>query len=1494
MKRINNILSYLWLLLLLTVVACSESDEMMDAIRGNEIVLNVNTYVPGIEASSRTAPTTENITSITALAFDGDTTLIKVTEPTLNRDTSNGEDKSLKGTMTLTVPQRTRFIHFIAKNNAKFTEITDSDLGKTARGLLVGRISKITNNSDAASISNALHYWGMLTFASAEELKQKKDVTLYRNMAKLSLHLPGGTDGHIAGILNYNTTGTMVPYIVKNGVTQFEYQTETNHALPPTFEITSDVTADKNLGTVHYLFEEYDDVGDLIYVICKVGSKYYKIALVKPEFTDISNKYYYVIRNMEYKINITGTLDEQLGKDDYSDAVKNGKPINDSQKEQVHLDFEPDEVTMYLDEPGTVIVKIPDGITELQIGYPTERFNAGGIKVGGIDVGNSETSADGKVFIDTYNVEGKSEITLSIDLKESVIDAISGMEIQFKGNGENKRADDKLIVNVLKRDDLNVTPSSIEIPKTAGSKFTVKVIIPSFDNYDGVYELSVNDTDNKFNMTAPGNLVLQDGVYNVEKGQTYTFEFELREDGTVNDTHNINFHLDTEYHHYDGETTVKLIDNTVEEYDEYDIWVENGAWTGSTNAVEFFGYKSSNANNGFQTASSPDALRTEYYDEDANQHHTTPMLMSNDDSFTFTIPEGGMWLTMLVASNNTNPSINLFNNNGQPWTTSPDDANATTVKDTYNFGNGEINTDGRLIRYQLPAGTYTLQGSAVEYLLYYMRVTKVKPEMTDVAQPQVTDYELSWSGNGGQYLKDQNNNDNGSKYFVDDNATTFDAKLSYQGLNNVSLSTMNLKVESLLHSFADQDQNGNNISPTDVTSNTESRSYNQISPTLAYNAGAYNLSGTINLGNESTYKYAAFYDVVQLKPVDFTVKNTIKVGLYHSWNEDATSITEYTNGLPYIVGFKMPPVLPNNVYVDNNTVSPIVFTIDSNWKVQSSGLGVEANNGNYRLTSQTQTNNDTQYQRVHPRPNWNYKIQWENVVSNNLTPTLTNVNENKDIYFSYNGTITKNPSIATSISSDKLDIELDFYQTENENKPDGTTYNLDFTNDSFYLKATISQTDAAKYAGAQVNLQGEFTSESGGGHNSIHWWNSRQGGNSSIGYDNNNNGTGLRFTIQEGQTEYKIEWKFVRPNDSQSTVPVQFTYTVKNDLYNMTGDTKATIILGGNQAGGNELDITLNFSYDVDGNYNFTNNTSMTNLKLNTSRVRLTATISQEDAQAFKGKTIYLKGVYSSINGANDGYAIHWVNSRQDNSSINYSSPDFNGLGLEFKIDSNNPLTTYYIEWIFETGGQYPGYGDIEFTYNVTNSQGTGSQSATIAFTNEPVLEFMFNFNDNNDTSDDGKNKQLYGWFTTFNNTVVTNGERRFENNALVLHNEHVNVSNGIQESLSQAAVDVAFENGKSYTLIIKVKSDDQTTIYNNFSNNLPIILQDDNQDSNWPKCGDFKTESNDDLTFSTEWQTVKVTTKANGTPTKGRVVINFGHIIGNIYIDDLILVRND
>ena len=1178
-----------FLLLLLLFVACGEPDDMFGTIHGDdeEIELTINTLLPDGGISTRTAPA-ENITSITALAFDRNHELIKVqTSVVVQPTTSN-----TTGTFKVTVPQRTRRIHFIAKNNGEFTEITESDYGKTDVGLLVNRISSIQNSQDADGISNALHYWQMLDFESAEDLKDLSDelqaldkktddgyqLPLIRNMAKITLNLQDGMTGHIAGILNYNTTGTIVPYLKDGNNYTFGYQAKTNHELPATFVITSDESDCSELGTVHYLFEEYDDVGDLIYVMCYIDNDgdsgneaghFYKVALVKPKFTGVEDKYYYVIRNQAYNINIVGKLDVTLGKTNYSDAVQYGKPINDSQKEQVHLDIEPDELNMYIGETGKVIVKIPAGISQFQIGYLIDKFNEGGVFIEGITHTNREVSADGSIYIDTYDATTLgTEFELSVKLKESIKDAISGMEIQFKGTGEAKRIDDKLIVNVLKKGVLNVTPTALDIPKTKGSNFSVKVFIPSYDNYDGAYELKVTDENNKYNITAPGELVLnQNGTYNVEKGQTYTFIFELREDGQVGDKHTIKFYLDTDFNDDSGTTTVTLIDNVVHDQD-YEIWVDNSTWTGTENSVTFFGYKSSTDNNGFEAGSKPDDLRTNFYDGDANSganaHITESMVMGSDDSFTFTIPEGeNRYLTMLVAANGGNPNINLTGEFADDSSWATEYSNATVVPANYNFGNGEIGSAGRLIRYELAPGTYTLKGSDATYLLYYMRLTREKPVMTDVAQPLITDYELSWSGatyvntdakgclkiNDSKYIVDQDNLNHTVILKSENNSLA-----SALNLSTFTLSEIDVQVATKVIAFQDT---GNNEEKT--TDNNQSKSAQSNTCTLdTYNAGNYATSGTIN---EPDYKYSAFYEKLHLNSVQYEVKSPIIPGLYTSLDGDKlTPVDKFTNlDDAWAIGFLMPMVIPApySDFQDWNNYAN--YTIDINipgWTKRndgaSSGLGVIVKeNNNYTLGKQSNSNSGGT-EMFHPREGWTYKIAFESIPdSKQIVPSLNGGNNDTDHYFIYNGTIAKSVTIPTPYEVINLNLQSLEFRSASVNG-DNQTYNLKF-NDDFYLKATISQEDAQKYAGKFVKLQGSFSNQQNGGNSSIDWNKSRQDGSSIV--DRSNGGNSLQFEIKAGQTVYEIHWKFVRPEGNTSN-PVQFTYTVGNSDF--TGDNTAT------------------------------------------------------------------------------------------------------------------------------------------------------------------------------------------------------------------------------------------------------------------------------------------------------------------------------------------------
>ena len=722
------------------------------------------------------------------------------------------------------------------------------------------------------------------------------------------------------------------------------------------------------------------------------------------------------------------------------------------------------------------------------------------------------------------------------------------------------------------------------------------------------------------------------------------------------------------------------------------------------------------------------------------------MVMGSDDSFTFTIPEGeSRYLTMLVAANDgTSPSINLTGNltNGTSWTTA--NSGESIVPSNYNFGNAEINSAGRLIRYELAPGTYTLQRGSADYLLYYMRLTKEKPEMTDVAQPLITDYELSWSG--ATYVNTDakgNLKINDSKYIVDQDNLNHTVILKSENnslASSLNLSTFTLSeidVQLATKVIAFEDTNNNNGK---ITDNNQEKSAQSNTCTLdTYNAGNYATSGTIKINEPDDYKYSAFYEKLHLNSVQYEVKSPIIPRLYTSLDGDKlTPVDTFTNlDDAWAIGFKMPMVVP----APHSDLLPVSerygnYTIDINipeWTKRSdntsTGLGViVGNDKNYTLGKQSNSNSGGT-EMLHPREGWTYKIAFESIPdSKQIVPSLNGGNKANDTdhYFIYNGTIAKFVTIPTPYEVINLNIQSLEFRSASVNG-DNQTYNLKF-NDDFYLKATISPEDAQKYAGKFVKLQGSFSNQQNGGNSSIDWSKSRQDGSSIV--DRSNGGNSLQFEIKAGQTVYEIHWKFVRPEGNTSN-PVQFTYQVNNSEYTGDNTATATINLSDNgQSSDSQLNISLDFYADVDGNGTIYNNgNNFNNLLLGTSRVYLKATLSSDiDLSAYNNQVVQLSGEFPSYNATNGGWAIHWANSRK-NGDIYYYGDNQNGTGLQFTIDANNNKREYYIEWVFEPSiNNYSG-GEIGFNYNISVNSGSpvqyslsGEQTAAIEFANEPTV----------------------------------------------------------------------------------------------------------------------------------------------------------------------------
>jgi len=490
MKRTNYILSLLYLLLLLTT-ACSQEELVQMPSVSDQVELTIRTHVPEMEVGSRTA-ITENITTITALAFDvktNESVLIKKVDATL----SNNNDTT--GTLRITVPKRTRMIHFLTNGDA--ADVTDIATLKS---------KKITD------VSN-MHYWGMLTFADAEALNANNlSLTLYRNMAKVVLELGEGLTGTIAGFVNYNTSGMLVPN---------EYQVGNTPTIPDDVQTLSHQQSD--LGNVHYLFEHANVKGNNpIYAICKIGEKYYKIA-----FANANKEYFPLVRNHQYTIKINSLTAE--GKS-YEDAANpNNEPINDATVVvDALLGVTPSTNELYygLEKSMTVTVKVPEGVSSLTITADNFDISTESDKV-------TEKSGN------TYTVTSAGDVVFTFTLKDASYNDNQAVNIQFTGTASDgykvtnpeainvtlkQKKNVQLVIEVVDEEPNN--PSMAYGPKSI-EDLQVKVTIPA-----GVTSLTFNS--DKFEIASFSDLPSEGDVnYLSGSGNSYTVNHQGEESITL-------------------------------------------------------------------------------------------------------------------------------------------------------------------------------------------------------------------------------------------------------------------------------------------------------------------------------------------------------------------------------------------------------------------------------------------------------------------------------------------------------------------------------------------------------------------------------------------------------------------------------------------------------------------------------------------------------------------------------------------------------------------------------------------------------------------------------------------------------------------------------------------------------------------------------------------------------------------------------------------------
>lgn len=432
----------LWGLLFFLIFATSCTNDVaeVNTSQQQEQYVTVRMNVPGMQTSiSRAAE--DNITSITALAYDSNNKLTKKVSAT-NLNTENQ-------TFNITVPNGTKNIHFLANNTVSLPEI----------GTDVSALTSLTTSD-----YNNLVYWGMATTSDGNT--NPLSVTLYRNLAKISIKPSEAADAFndytqeqliIMGLMNANRNGKLIPY---NDGSFYSNQNGTapDYLTLPDYPNPLDKTPVGNEGAGYgyslYVLE-HDNPKDWdtgLYVICKIGGAYYKVALVGED-----GEPYDIIRNHEYIIYVSDVDDYAYDSDYraeiYSDAFDK-KPINLDVEEVVlqNVTFTYTNKTLYLkDSSGNsaptsldVKVTIPDGTTlnSLTIAAPGFIVKNGEQQLvdGGTYTDNTERAANSSV---TYTFIPKADANnYTITFSSTDDDLIVDKEISVTVKNENAPVED--------------------------------------------------------------------------------------------------------------------------------------------------------------------------------------------------------------------------------------------------------------------------------------------------------------------------------------------------------------------------------------------------------------------------------------------------------------------------------------------------------------------------------------------------------------------------------------------------------------------------------------------------------------------------------------------------------------------------------------------------------------------------------------------------------------------------------------------------------------------------------------------------------------------------------------------------------------------------------------------------------------------------------------------------------------------------------------------
>ena len=507
MKALTNILNYILLLLMILIASCTEDTAEVDDLVREEEYVTVRMQVPGMKnATTRAEEAEDNLTSVWALVFR-DGKLVSKTEVTTAESTLIPSTSTI-GTFNLSRPKVKDVIHF---------------LGNVPSGVTLPNIG-----DDESALCNLetddrenLSYWGKATYNGGDIT-----VNLYRHLAKIEI-APDPNECtfpedqlFIAGLVNANQKGKLVPYDDGNGAFNFDLSDEnyggnydycTVPAKPDPLDKTPLLD---NFGAGFknwlYVFEhENPETADGLYVICKIGKYYYKVALTSDGKTP-----YDIIRNHKYTI-LVKDLDEVVVY--VPDDITEEKEIEEYKYKQA-LKYDP--VNFVVREYKDVTLTLPSSVTldytksnpsasklSLTVGgiknvVETLTFNAPGFTIQPGD-GAAATAENG-----VFKITNTSKESIGFTFTLTDPDEVGSISVTGAGKYVNEITSASTTVTLKESIEVTPTTSTLYYDSDDTQVVTVDVTVP-----DGVETLNIGGAE-KFEVKQGDNmLTATEGVY---------------------------------------------------------------------------------------------------------------------------------------------------------------------------------------------------------------------------------------------------------------------------------------------------------------------------------------------------------------------------------------------------------------------------------------------------------------------------------------------------------------------------------------------------------------------------------------------------------------------------------------------------------------------------------------------------------------------------------------------------------------------------------------------------------------------------------------------------------------------------------------------------------------------------------------------------------------------------------------------------------------------